>query len=70
MKATGHKWANHLAPGIPQAIARQIRAMEGDAVELSAGADGLKIEAAPGHPTLDELLAGVTPENLHDSTSP
>jgi len=70
MKATIQKWANRLALRIPQAMARQIRVKEGDAVELSAGADGLAIKPAPDHPTLDELLAGVTPENLHDSTSP
>lgn len=51
-------------------MARQTHAKEGDTVELRVDADGLTIQAAPGHPTLDELLAGVTPENLHDSTSP
>jgi len=70
MKAKIQKWGSHLALRIPQAMARQIRAKEGDAVELSVGAGGLMVKPAVQHPTLDELLAGVTPENLHDSTSP
>jgi len=70
MKAKIPKWANHLALRIPRAMARQTHAKEGDTVELRVDADGLTIQAAPGHPTLDEFLAGVTPENLHDSASP
>ncbi len=68
MKANIHKWGNSLALRIPQAVARQIRVNEGDAVELSVGAGGLTIKLAVEHPTLDELLAAVTPENRHEST--
>lgn len=68
MKANIQKWGNSLALRIPQAVARQIRVKEGDAVELSVGAGGLTIKPAVEHPTLDELLAAVTPENLHEST--
>lgn len=68
MKANIQKWGNSLALRIPLAVARQIHVKEGDAVELSVGAGGLTIKPAVEHPTLDELLAGVTPENLHGST--
>ena len=68
MKANIHKWGNSLALRIPQAVARQIRVNEGDAVELSVGAGGLTIKLAMEHPTFDELLAAVTPENRHEST--
>jgi antitoxin MazE len=68
MKATIQKWGNSLALRIPQAVARQIHVKEGDAVELSVGLGGLTIKPAAAHPTLDELLAAVTPENLHEST--
>lgn len=68
MKANIQKWGNSLALRIPLAVARQIHVKEGDAVELSVGAGGLTIKPAVEHPTLDELLAVVTPENLHGST--
>jgi len=70
MKANIQKWGNSLALRIPQAVARQIRVKEGDAVELSVGAGGLTVKPAVDYPTLDELLAGVTPENLHGSAFP
>lgn len=69
MKANIHKWGNSLALRIPQAVARQIHIKERDAVELSVGAGGLTIKPAVEHPTHDELLAAVTPENLHESTN-
>ena len=67
MKATIQKWGNSLALRIPLAVAKQIRVKEGDAVELSVGAGGLTIKPACERPTLDDLLAGVTPDNLHES---
>lgn len=68
MKANIQKWGNSLALRIPLAVARQIHVQEGDAVELSVAAGGLTIQPVVEHPTLDELLAGVTPENLHGAT--
>ncbi len=68
MKANIQKWGNSLALRIPQAVARQIHVKEGDTVELSVGAGSLTIKPAVEHPTLDELLAAVSPENLHEST--
>lgn len=68
MKANIQKWGNSLALRIPLAVARQIRVKEGDAVELSVDDGGLNIRPAPERPGLDELLAGVTPENCHAAT--
>ncbi len=68
MKANIQKWGNSLALRIPRAVARQIHVKEGDAVELRVGTGGLVIRPAVESPTLDELLAGVDPENLHDAS--
>lgn len=65
MKANIQKWGNSLALRIPLAVARQIRVKEGDAIELSVDGGVLNIRPALKRPGLDELLAGVTPENCH-----
>jgi antitoxin MazE len=68
MTATIQKWGNSLALRIPQAVAKQIRVQEGDAVTLRVSKAGLTVRAAPKHPSLNELLAQVTPENRHPAT--
>ena len=68
MTATIQKWGNSLALRIPLAIAKQIQVTEGDAVVLKVGSSGLTVKAVPKKLNLDDLLAGVTPENLHPAT--
>ena len=68
MTATIQKWGNSLALRIPLPVAKQIHVQEGDAVSLKVGPTGLTVKALPKHPTLDDLLAQVTPENVHSST--
>ena len=68
MNATIQKWGNSLALRIPQAVARQIRIHAGDEVILEVGTAGLSIKPARPKYTLDELLAGVTDENIHAET--
>ena len=68
MTATIQKWGNSLALRIPMAVARQIRIQEGDAVLLKVGNASLTVKPAPKRPGLDELLAAVTPDNLHPAT--
>ena len=68
MTATIQKWGNSLALRIPLAVAKQIHVQEGDPVVLKVGASGLTVKPAPKRLSLDNLLAQVTPENLHPST--
>lgn len=65
MTATIQKWGNSLALRIPMTLARQMHVEEGDAVTLKAGAAGLMVKPLPKRATLDDLLAKMTPENLH-----
>ena len=69
MKGNIQKWGNSLAVRIPIAAARQIKVKEGDAVELSVGVGGLTIKPALRRPTLDDLLAEVTADNLQESAN-
>ncbi len=68
MTATIQKWGNSLALRIPQAVARQIQVQEGDAVTLRVNSTGLSVKPIPKRPSLDDLLARVTPGNLHAET--
>lgn len=68
MTATIQKWGNSLALRIPLAVAKQIHVREGDAVTLRVSAAGLTVKSAPKRPSLDDLLAQVTSENMHSAT--
>ena len=68
MTATIQKWGNSLALRIPHAVAKQIHVAEGDPVTLRVSAAGLTLKPTPKRLKLDELLAQVTPENLHRAT--
>lgn len=63
------KWGNSLAVRIPAGLAERARLEEGDRVELSVAEDGALVIRAVSRPyDLDELVAGITPENRHDET--
>jgi antitoxin MazE len=59
------KWGNSLAVRIPNAVAEQAHLHEGDSVLIEL-LDG-HVELRPGEriPTLEELVAQITPENRH-----
>jgi antitoxin MazE len=60
------RWGNSLAVRIPKSFANEVRLHEGAAVEMRLVERGLFIEpVSTSGPTLDELLARVSPENLH-----
>jgi antitoxin MazE len=66
MKARVQKWGNSLALRIPKAFAAEARLSEDSPVELSLVKGKLVVRAlAIEPPTLDELLRGVTDENIH-----
>jgi antitoxin MazE len=60
------KWGNSLAIRIPSALARDARLREGTTVEVSGDEQSI-VMRRPEIPkySLKELLAGVTPENIH-----
>jgi antitoxin MazE len=60
------RWGNSLAVRIPKNLAEEAALREGDNLVLeveSRGAVALKAVERPK--TLDELIAAITPENLH-----
>ena len=63
-----HKWGNSLALRIPKAYADQMGLYTNSSVRIFVEDDRLIIEPVR-RPHLDELLAHVTPENIHDETN-
>jgi antitoxin MazE len=60
------KWGNSLALRIPRGFAREIGLEQGSSVEVSLRQGKLVVEPAVDSPlTLEQLLQGVTEENLH-----
>jgi antitoxin MazE len=66
MAATVQKWGNSLAVRIPSVVAERIAIHQGSELELSVVNDS-QITLIPKKkaPTLEELLAKITPENRH-----
>jgi antitoxin MazE len=66
MKTRVQKWGNSLAVRIPRTYAAEARLAADTPVELSLVDGKLVIQPLiPEAPTLEELLRGVTAENLH-----
>lgn len=61
------QWGNSLAIRLPQALVAELAIERGVDVELEVEDGGfrVKIPSMPRKFTLDELLAGITPGNLH-----
>jgi antitoxin MazE len=61
-------WGNSLAIRIPLAFAREIAAAPGRAAEVTVEQGRLVVTPVDETPvyTLDELLTGMTEDNLHD----
>lgn len=67
-KAQLAKWGNSLAVRIPKAVAEQARLHEGDAVVIEVLKGHIELRPAERIPTLEELVAQITPENRHRET--
>ena len=66
VKAQMAKWGNSLAVRIPRNVAEAAGFRKGDCLVLEVESEGaLKVKAAKAPPTLAELVAQITPENLH-----
>jgi antitoxin MazE len=67
METTVQKWGNSLAVRIPKAFAEETGVYAGSPVDISITGDGIVIRRLRRRGvSLDDLLAGVTPENRHD----
>ncbi len=62
------RWGNSLALRLPRPLADQAGIAEGTAVEIDIENDQLVIRPALPRYSLDELLAGITPDNLPDDS--
>ncbi len=61
------KWGNSLAVRIPKAFAEELGLENNAVVEMALVGDKLVVQAAAPRPwTLEDLLAQVTPENIHE----
>jgi len=66
MKVSVQRWGNSLAVRIPKAVAVEAELAEGDVVYMKpAKGKVVLIPVRDRKPTLEELLAGVTEENIH-----
>lgn len=66
MVSTVEKWDDSLALRIPQHIAREVQIDEGAAVKLVVIDGNLVVKPKVcKRYSLEELVAGITPENLH-----
>ncbi|UEM07560.1 AbrB/MazE/SpoVT family DNA-binding domain-containing protein (plasmid) [Skermanella rosea] len=61
------KWGNSLAVRLPKRIIEQAGLTEGAAIELAVESGAVVLRPARPRYTIDELLAGMTPENQHES---
>lgn len=60
------KWGNSLGLRIPKAFAEEVRVGEGSVVDISMEDGNLVVKVTqPEESCLEELLEGVTEENLH-----
>ena len=64
-KAQLAKWGNSLAVRIPKAVAEQARLQEGDPIVIEAVDGHVELHPAERIPTLEELVAKITPKNRH-----
>jgi antitoxin MazE len=70
METRIQKWGNSLALRIPQAFAAEAGLSQDSPVELTLEEGRLVIKPVPAGPfTLEDLLAGITPDNLHGEIS-
>lgn len=63
MRARVSKWGNSLAIRLPKAAVESLRVREGEAVEVSIEGDALIIRASGPRYRLEDLVAGITPDN-------
>jgi antitoxin MazE len=68
MQAQVGKWGNSLAVRIPGAYAKGLQLKEGMELDVSVVDGGLLLRPRRAPYTLEELVAQITPENVHGET--
>ena len=67
MNAKIQKWGNSLAVRIPQSVAKKLHLGQGSAVKVTLNNANSQITITPQKENeLDELLAQITKQNLHN----
>ncbi len=60
------KWGDSLALRIPETVAQEVQLKENALVEVSVMGGKLTVEpVGVEYPTLEQLLAGITEQNVH-----
>ena len=62
------RWGNSLAVRLPKDVAERAGLAEGQEIDFEVEGERLTIRRRVPHYTLDQLLAGVTSENVHTET--
>lgn len=65
MKVQIQKWGNSLALRIPKSFAVETDISQGSTVEITIENGHIKLKPVKKEETLEELLEGITKENLH-----
>ena len=65
MKTKVQRWGNSLALRIPKPFALEANLDDGESVDLSLVDGTIVIQRSSTDYALDELLAGITSENIH-----
>lgn len=65
MRLAIRRWGNSLALRLPAAVLREVELAEGSEVNVAVEGQQLLITKVAPLVTLDQLLADVTPENVH-----
>jgi antitoxin MazE len=61
------RWGNSLAVRLPKVVVEKAGLLEGEALDVKVSSSGdVVLSRARKRYTLDELVAGITPENRHD----
>lgn len=69
MRSKVQRWGNSLAVRIPKAFAEEVGLADESSIEMRLFRGGLVIEpAAVWSGTLDELVDGITDDNVHTET--
>jgi antitoxin MazE len=66
MKVQIQKWGNSLALRIPKSFAIETNIEQGTIVDVSIKDDTIVLRRGKEDLTLDDLLANITTENIHD----
>lgn len=59
------KWGNSQAVRLPKAVLEQADMREGDELMVRVKKGRIELEPAKPAQTIDQLLAAITPQNLH-----